>query len=290
MGLFGKKKTTTVVKVEKLTATKIVKLSYTQSVLINGGTAKVDEFAGITGPLESELSSSSNTRRNDASKTPGFVGRGLQNSLGSFTASAANLAYNTVLFGVPSIVSSLFGRKETRTVKVVAKENGWSIVKTWAQPEFDIIRYAIGIKDIGVSQFQYANVSEMISKPWYSPKEIIKIRLLADQFIPAEYPTGTYVEYYIKTGDEGDRWIRINPIELPTVFSESDSTKPIPRIVSFNSERPINAREEESYIVTSKPVKSVRVKIIIKRPDSSLPTSTPIVRSYRLLMTPKGGL
>jgi hypothetical protein len=290
MGLFGKKKTTTVVKVEKLTATKIVKLSYTQSVLINGGTAKVDEFAGITGPLESELSSSGSVRQNDASRTPGFVGRGLQNSLGSFTASAANLAYNTVLFGVPSIVSSLFGRKVTRSVNAVARESGWSIVKTWAQPEFDIIRYAIGIKDIGVSQFQYANVSEMISKPWYSPKEIIKIRLLADQFIPAEYPTGTYVEYYIKTGDEGDRWIRINPIELPTVFSESDPTKPIPRIVSFNSERPINAREEESYIVTSKPVKSVRVKIIIKRPDSSLPTSTPIVRSYRLLMTPKGGL
>jgi len=290
MGLFRKKKTTTVVKVEKLTATKIVKLSYTQSVLINGGTAKVDEFAGITGPTETVTRASSNSRRNDAANAPNLVLDSLGGRVDSFTANAANFAYNTALFGLPSIISGLFGRKETRTVKVVAKESGWSIVKTWAQPEFDIIRYAIGIKDIGVSQFQYANVSEMISKPWYSPKEIIKIRLLADQFIPAEYPIGTYVEYYIKTGDEGDRWIRINPVELPTVFSESNVTKPIPRIISFNSERPINAREEESYIVTSKPVKSVRVKIIIKRPDSSLPTSTPIVRSYRLLMTPKGGL
>lgn len=290
MGLFSKKKTTTQVKVEKITATKIVKLSYTQSVLINGGTAEVSEFAGITGPSEEQLSATDSSRRNQAARANNAVLEGLSGRVDSFTANALNAAYNAVLFGVPSIVSSLFGRKVKRSVRVDSKESGWSIVKTWAQPEFDIIRYAIGIKDIGVSQFNYANVSEMISKPWSSPKEVIKIRLLVEQFIPSEYPTGTYIEYYIKPGDSEDKWIRINPIELPTAYSESNLTKPIPRIISFNSERPINAREEESYILTSRPVKSVRLKIIIKRPENSLSTSTPIVRNYKLLMTPKNGL
>jgi hypothetical protein len=242
------------------------------------------------GSINYPLIPNRSSRSNDAANTPNYVGNSLSDSLGSFTAGVANAAYNTALYGIPSLIGGLFGRKETRSVKVVAKESGWSIVKTWAQPEFDIIRYAIGIKDIGVSQFEYANVSEMISKPWASPKEIVKVRLIADQFIPPEYPTGNYIEYYIQPAINDDKWIRINPVELPTVFPDNNPTKPVPRIISFNSERPVSSKEEESYLLTSEPVTSLRLKIIIKRPADSAPTSTPIVRSYRILMTPKGGL
>jgi hypothetical protein len=290
MGLFSKKKTTTETRVDKITATKIVKLSYIQSILINGKTAKPEEFAGISGPAENVISSNSRNNRNTAAKQGTIVGENLKGRVDNFTSELLNTAYNSVTFGVPSIVAALFGNKKTITTTVKSKESGWSIVKTWAQPEFDVIRYAIGIKDIGVSQFEYANVSEMISKPWASPKEIVKVRLIADQFIPPEYPTGNYVEYYIQPSVNDDKWIRINPIELPTVFPDNNPTKPVPRIISFNSERPVSSREEESYLLTSKPVTSLRLKIIIKRPADSAPTSTPIVRSYRILMTPKGGL
>jgi len=291
MGLFSKKKTKTETRVDKITATKIVKLSYIQSILINGKMAKPEEFAGVSGPAENVISGNSSNERDSAAKVGTFVGTQLGRvGIDKFTSELLNTAYNAVLYGVPSIVSSLFGSKKTITTTVKSKESGWSIVKTWAQPEFDVIRYAIGIKDIGISQFEYANVSEMISKPWASPKEIVKVRLIADQFIPPEYPTGNYVEYYIQPSVNDDKWIRINPIELPTVFPDNNPTKPVPRIISFNSERPVSSREEESYLLTSKPVTSLRLKIIIKRPADSAPTSTPIVRSYRILMTPKGGL
>lgn len=290
MGLFSKKKTTTETRVDKITATKIVKLSYIQSILINGKTAKPEEFAGISGPAEKVISSNTTNERNTAAKQDTTVRENLSRRLDDFTSKVLNTAYNSVLFGVPAIVSSLFGSKKTITATVRSRESGWSIVKTWAQPQFDIIRYALGIKDIGVSQFEYANVSEMVSKPWSSPKEIVKVRLIADQFVPPEYPAGSYIEYYIQPSIKDDKWIRINPVELPTVFPDNNPTKPVPRIISFNSERPISSREEESYISTSEPVTSLRLKIIIKRPANSAPTSTPIVRSYRMLMTPKGGL
>jgi len=294
MGLFSKKKVRYQTQVDKLTLTRIVKLSYIQSILINGGTANSDDFAGISGSTESTVPLSTRVSENDAAKAgdlAGIINRNIPGvNIRGPLGNALNAAYNVALAGIPSVVGALFGKKRKTEAWQTTKESGWSIVKTWAQPQFDIIRYAIGIKDIGVTQFQYNIVSEMVSKAWNSPKEIVKVRLLVDQFIPPEYPQGTYIEYYIKPNDDTDKWIRINPIELPTIFADANSTKPIPRIISFNGERPISSSSEESYLITSKPISSIRVKVVIKRPDNSDSTSTPILKSYRLLMTPRGGL
>lgn len=295
MGLFGKKKTSYKTTVDKLTLTRIVKLSYIQSILINGGTAKSEEFAGLTQASTSTRTISQDSTRNDATKGASLAGIfnanvGKDLKLGKTAGKILDIGYNAALGGIPAIVKGLFGKKTKTETWQTTKESGWSIVKTWAQPQFDIIRYAIGIKDIGVTQFLYSPVSEMISKAWTSPKEVVKVRLLVDQFIPPEYPEGTYLEYYIKPDDDTDKWIRINPIELPTTYSEADATKPIPRIISFNGERPISSSSEESYLLTTKPVTSIRLKVIIKRPESSDPSSTPILRSYRILMTPRGGI
>ena len=293
MGLFSKKKTSYKTTVDKITLTRIVKLSYIQSVLVSGGTASADDFSGITGATSKTETISSSQTRNDAARISGATNRYLSSKWGN-TFGKDLVRYNPyvrlVEDVVGNVIKSLFGRKKKTETWQTTKESGWSIVKTWAQPQFDIIRYAIGIKDIGVTQFNYNPVSEMVSKSWTSAKEIVKVRLLVDQFIPPEYPEGSYVEYYIKPDDDTDKWLRINPIELPTVYSDASATKPVPRIISFNGERPVSSSSEESYLLTTKPINSIRVKIIIRRPSGSDPTSTPVVRSYRLLMTPRGGL
>lgn len=291
MGLFSRKKTRTTVTVEKLTLTRIVKLSYIQSIIINGGTAKTEDFAGISGPQTNTVTTTSSSR-NRVSRSGRFTFELAKDKLGwgNSGAEAANTAVNYITAGIGNVAASLFGSRTTYQTTVSTKEAGWTLVKTWSQPQFDVIRYAIGIKEVGVTQFQYAQVSEMTSKVWNSPKEIIKVRLIVDQFIPPEFPQGTYIEYYIKPDDSSDKWLRINPIDLPTVYSEDNPTKPVPRIISFNGERPVTSALEESYMSTETPIKGMRIKVIIKRPENSDSTLTPILRSYRLIMTPRGGL
>ncbi len=276
MGLFSKKKTSTTTTVEQATATKVVKLTYIQSVLVNGGAVGESQFAGVTSASTTDLNSANKEDRDTLQK----IGDTLKNPL------SALIGLGTPYLG--GVISSLFGKKVSTQVNVNVKESGWSVVKSWAQPEFDVIRYAIGIKDLSVSQYVYDTTSEMVSKPWSSPKEISKVNLLVDQFIPPSFPTGSFIEYYVKPDFEDADWIRINPMELPSVYDSSGAI--VPRIISFNTERPISANLENAYITTPKPVKAVRLRVVLRRPSNSLDSYTPVLRSYRLLLTPRGGL
>lgn len=278
---FKKRRKTTVETVnETAVETKIVKLSYLETIAVDGGTGNISELAGETEASESNLDPNVEEDKNKIEKFAGLL-----NSIGP--------GGNSIL---GNALSSLFGKKVTRETKVNVKDSGWSIIKVWNQPQFDILRYAIGIKELSVSQFTYVPVSEIVSKPWVSPKEIVKVTLLVDQFIPNEFqPGNSYIEYYIKPDDEEADWVRINPLGLPTVFNKDNSI--VPRIISFNTEQPVNSRLEESYVTTSNPVKSVRFKAIINRPDSivgspevSANAYTPVLKSYKLLLTPRNGL
>lgn len=285
MGLFGRKKKTTVdVSVEKVTATKIVKMTYIESLLVDGGTARVNEFAQET--------EASTTDFSKAKQSGNEISRFVKNFKDTFGKSGAGRLYtfgfDAMLGGAVSISNYLFGKKKTTTTSINVKDSGWSVVKSWKQPEFNIIRYALAIREFQVGNFKYAPVSEMISKPWKSPKEIVKLRITANQFIPTDFPPGTYIEYYIKPNSQEIDWIRINPIELSSAYAENGSV--IPRIVTFNSEKPIGERVEERYFITKEPVTSIRLKIIMRRPADMPDTVTPIVKNYRILMTPRGGL
>lgn len=196
---------------------------------------------------------------------------------------------------IGSIARGLFGKKTRTSTKVNVKDSGWSLTKTWNQPQFDIIRYGIGLRELTIAQFTYVPVSEVVSKPWLSPKEISKISLIVDQFIPPQFSPGTqYIEYYIKPDIEETEWTRINPLSLPTIFESGGSI--IPRIISFNTEKPINSRLEDSYIITKQPVKAVRFRAVLKRPevleDDTISASsyTPILKSYRLIINTKEAL
>lgn len=284
MGFLKRKKTSTQVTVEKITATKVVKLSYIESIIVSNNSSATAEFAGVSDPTEVNTSFSSGSKKDAKARFNETVGKTSNTALKVL----GTIANNSVVALYNNIGSSLFGKKKSRDVLVNTKESGWTIVKSWAQPEFDVIRYAIAIKDLSVGQFLYEPVSEIVSIPWTSPKEIVKVYMIADQFIPSEFPPGEYIEYYIKPDIQDFKWIRINPMELPSQYTVEGN--PVPRIISFNSERPISARLEESYITTTKPVKAIRVRIILKKPSSVGDSYTPVLRSYRLIMTPQGGL
>jgi hypothetical protein len=259
------KRRTTVEKVNKrVTLSKIVKFTYLQSLALDGGLTSAGELGGTT-------EGTSGTSE-DGTSTSNLISK---------------------IAGPQSLGSKLFGKKTTVTTKTDYKETGWTLTKVWNQPQFDIIRYAIGIKELTVAQFTYEQTSEIVSKPWGSPKEIVKLVLNVDQFIPSNFVTGDYIEYFVRPNIQDFDWIRINPIGLPSVFGEGGNV--IPRIINFNTEKPLSSRFEDAYFFTTSPVKEVIFRAVLKRPDvladgSSAEGFSPILRSYRLNLIPRNGL
>lgn len=280
MGLFSKSKKKTKVErsVTTTTETKIVKFTYLQSLAIYGGLGDVKALAGETKESEANIK--------DGKVTKDGITRALEKSAQTLPPILDNISR--------SIVNGLFGKKTSVNVEATIKDSGWILQKTWLEPQFDIIRYALGIKELSLAQFTYVPVSEIISLAWESPKEIEKVSLIVDQFVPKQFPVGpTYIDYYVKPDIDQADWIRINPIGLPTVFN--DKGKIVPRIITFNTEKPVNSRLEESYLSTDKPVKSIKFKAVLKRPgaledgnDSS--SYSPILKSYRMMLIPRGSL
>jgi len=272
---FGKKKKKTTVTTESKTVIqhKIIKLTYLQSLAVNGGIGELSDLAGQT-EASKEVFNSGTSKDNDK-KT-------------------RLLSYIPIIGLQFGGAKSLFGKKIDINTKVTVDDSGWRVVKTWLQPEFDKIRYAIGIRELLVAQFRYEAVSEVVSTPWTSPKDISKVTLIVDEFIPPQFPIGgTFIEYYIKPELPDIEWIRINPVGSRTVFTQGGTI--VPRIISFNTERPANARLESSYVETKDEVRQIRFRAVLKRPDSitgDIPADSysPILKSYRMLLTPRGGL
>lgn len=232
---------------------RLVKLSYLQTVAITEGDRSKEDFVGGPQPFSTSKNSFS---------PPDFL----------FTFSAGMMGDGG-------------GSKS-----IDFNDTGWTISKTWLETYWDKIRYAIGIRDIGIFQFQYANTSEIVSQAWKSPKEVDKVSLIVDQVIPNEFPIGpTYIEYYI-SADPGTNWIQINPIDHPTLFGQDGAV--VPRIVNFNANKPANTTNDNKYIKTDNPVFAVRFRALLKRPETieGAESMTPVIKSYRILISPKGGL
>lgn len=273
---FGKKsKTETKTEVTEATLTKIVKLSYIQSLAIDGGVTDPKSLVGESTGDSVTIDSKDPNKYDKATK--------ISNKLGSIGTALLPGGLGATL----KVVSALFGKKVETSSNTTIEDSGWTLVKTWAQPQFDVIRYALGIKELTVSQFTYQTVSEIISKSWSSPKEITKVTLTVDQFIPPQFPPGVYIEYYIKPDIKDVDWIRINALSLPTQYTSEGTI--IPRIITFNTERPVSSNLEQAYVNTSEPVRSIRFKAILKRPED-LTTYTPILRSYRMIFSLRNGL
>ena len=143
--------------------------------------------------------------------------------------------------------------------------------------QWNRVRYAVGVKELGIFTHSYASASESISMPYFFPRPIKKLHVRADQAVPEEFGVGTWVEYYVAFGG-GSNWQRVLPLHSGEV-----PTTELPKILNINSTVEPNDRVlTEGYIDVEGSVKEMRTKIIIRRPDDK-PYLTPVVHGYRVI-------
>lgn len=237
----GSSGTSSVSKINTEEWLRVVKLDYLQTLQVFLGNP-VDELAGETSP-EFEV-------RNFAGGSPaesGFLGLG----------------------GSPARSWS-----SNRSIE----DTGWQVTKYWTQTYYDLFRYAIGIRDIQAFAHDYALTSTLITREFSSPKEIRKVVLETDHYIPP----GTNIKYYVSVNG-GESWHQINPLNKPSIYNEDGSV--VPRILNLN-QTGLNEQEQKN-VFTSEPVRGVRLRAVLSSGNRSV---TPVLKKYRLLMYPVEGL
>lgn len=181
-----------------------------------------------------------------------------------------------------------FSKKVQTTIS--SADSGWRMNKEWLEVNYDKMRYAIGIRELSVFNYKFSPTSELVSKRFSSPKEIIKAQLEVVEEIPAEFsPEMRYIEYYISFND-GD-WHRINPTGHPTLYSNEGDVVPEILTVNFETSGPGGSTTIKA-ITTEMPAKQVRLRAIMKN-DPSLANPeyyTPVLKKYRVKLVPKTSL
>lgn len=231
-------------------ATRLVCLTYLQTVAALDDQSTLSQLAG-------ESPGSNNTVSGSSPADPGFLGIGGE--------------------GASTVTSSF-------------TDTGWSISRTWLETWWDKIRWAIGLREIGVFAYEYAQSSEVVSVPYRSPKEIAKVLVRVDEQIPSVYPlTNRWIHYFVSP-DNGANWHRINPIDHPTIYS-GEGGEPVPRIINFNADFQSENDNAQKFVSTEIPVTEIRFRAVLIRPgDTEFEGTSPVLKSYRMSIYPKEGL
>lgn len=170
-----------------------------------------------------------------------------------------------------------------RTGKHVLKNNEY--IKKGVEV-FDGWRYSIGIRDINIMSYQFAEKSEMITKKFTVDKPIKEVMLYANEKIPEAFlqdlrKANDWIQYFISFDDV--QWHQISPMHQSPV---SGTTFP-PKIYELNT---TNAQAEQAfhlykgYLDTNQPPTSIRLKVVLQRPTTGSGASsfTPILEDYSL--------
>lgn len=253
----GKKKSKKKKTITQTTITKVVKLSYIQTLAVS-----------------QQLTSAEQLTETEGFNT-GFKKVSSKTSGGSLT----DILLGGAVFGL--------GKKKKSKTKVKLESTGAKVKDQFLQPYFDRIRYAIGIRELSVSRYKFAPISEFKSVPFISPKEIVKVTAIVDEYIPPQFDINkVWIKYYIKPEGQND-WIRINPSNAATRFEE-DGSNIIPKIINFNLPKPTTSQLEDKFNFTEDPVKKIRFRAVLSRPEGGNNDSiTPMLKSYRLEMVPR---
>jgi len=169
------------------------------------------------------------------------------------------------------------------------EDSGWSVTRSWLETFWDKIRYAIGIREIAAYNFRFAPSSELVSIPFSSPKEIIKIQLQVEEQIPQVLGVERrWIEYYV-TVDDGENWLRINPLDHPTLY---ENGRVVPRTYDINIDVGGPTNEDVKSIQSDAPVKRVRFRAVFFTDTTILNGDryTPVLKRYRMKLYPRGGL
>jgi hypothetical protein len=176
--------------------------------------------------------------------------------------------------------------KKSSSSNTTVDTSGLKLKDQWLQPYFDRIRYTIGIRELVAAKYTFAEKSELISVPYVSPKEIIKVYVNVDEYVPPQFDKSqNWIRYYIKS--EGtDQWVEIAPFNLSTRFNDAGDI--IPKIVNFNVSKPTVVGIEDKFNYTEQPVTKLRFKAVLSRPlGGDNESITPILKSYKMIMTPR---
>jgi hypothetical protein len=254
--------------------TRTVALSYPESILATTGQSDPADLAKAR--LSSSVSSSGSRTANittteNAAVVPGHLGHAARQ-----IATVSRLAFGP---GGPGGRTS-YGNEQ--------------VAKQWTEVKWDQSRYAIGIRDLGLWQYEFAESSEYVSIPFQSPAPLRTLSLEADEVIPADFNAGqnvqSWINYYVAVGDSED-WLPIAPTTSRVVRTLEDGQ--VPSVIHVNSGIPMAERAPgEGYLDLDNEPTSARVRIVLRRPlTGQAPASfTPALKGYRLLMTVRGGL
>ena len=140
---------------------------------------------------------------------------------------------------------------------------------------------------MNVSKYTFVPASEFTSVPFTAFKEVVKLFVFVDEYIPPQFQQNiNWIRYYVKIEGE-ETWVRINPINKPTVFDDDGLI--VPRIINYNLQKPGTAQIEDKYQYTETPVTQVRFKAVMSRPEGegNEASMTPLLKSYRVTLVPR---
>lgn len=173
---------------------------------------------------------------------------------------------------------SILGKNLFSSGGTTVEKSAWQTTDSSTIVKNNIIRYAIGIRELEVLVANYAPSSVYVSKPFRVPSPIRQIQLRANHFIAEELGEGSYIKYFVSL-DGGNNWARIGAIDYPP---EYDVDGRVPTVIQVNSNTPIEAQDDRfGYVDTGAPAYSVQVKIELSRPQTD-EGITPIVNRYAL--------
>ncbi len=288
---YGKSKDKNKTTTSKTLMSRVVKLTYLQTVSIYNQSNAIDDFSGESSGGANTASGSSDRRGGAGllgSALAGGIAGGGTVALAIPFVALAPIAIPVAL--IAGFISALFGSKTNVKTTTSTQDSGWSIKKQWLEVNYDKMRYAIGIRELSIFNYRFSSTSELVSKRFSTPKEIIKAQLEVVEEIPAEFsPETRYIEYYISFND-GD-WHRINPTGHPTLYSDEGNVVPEILTVNFETSGPGGSTTIKA-ITTEMPAKQVRLRAVMKN-DPSLDNAeyyTPVLKKYRVKLFPKTSL
>lgn len=189
--------------------------------------------------------------------------------------------------GTNSIMDSMFVKKSLFSTPTDSDKIKCSIEAIKAY------RYFIGIKNISISNYQFVDTSEYMSKPFNTNDYIASITLEAEELIPKEFDD--YIEQIIKNdpiaaekqGLAKGQWIKYaisfdNGVEWQSIWPKHRAFQG-PCTIKINSDTPENMRDTKNTVYVDRLIEpsSVRLKIYMLRPENEI-YKTPVVFKYKL--------
>jgi hypothetical protein len=240
---------------------------------------------------------SAGTSQGEPDTTAQVIGATVGTLAMSFIPIAGPIIGNIVGMAIGGLLGWLFG-SSTDSTTTSTTTSPQTITRQWTKVKNDRSRFAIGIRDINIYSYTFAQVSEIVSKPYLSPSPISKVALQVEEQVPTAFYEGSdsttendWIKYYISV-DNGTSWHRISPSSHKSTMSE-DGVNYIPEVININSD--VTGAERKNplaYVDTGAPVSSIRFKAVLSRPTtiSNAESYTPVLSKYSLQIYPVGGL